>query len=100
MVAKHADVWNPSGGGGDPVEAARLSGVLDERCREAGRDPGEIRRSVQHRFDGSDAETFLERSRRNTERGFTEIIAQIGGPQAQRHADLLAEKVLPGLRAG
>ncbi|HEY8761190.1 MAG TPA: LLM class F420-dependent oxidoreductase [Candidatus Dormibacteraeota bacterium] len=98
VAAKYADVWNPSGGGGDPEEAARLSAVLDERCREVGRDPNAIRRSVQHRFDASDPAAFVEKSRQFIERGFTEIIAQVSGDAPPRQADLLAEKVLPALR--
>ena len=98
VAAKYADVWNPSGGGGDPEEAARLSAVLDERCREVGRDPNAIRRSVQHRFDASDPAAFVEKSRQFIERGFTEIIAQLSGDNPPRQADLLAEKVLPALR--
>ena len=98
VAAKHADVWNPSGGGGDPEEAARLSAVLDERCEEVGRDPAAIRRSVQHRFDPSDPAAFVDKSRQFIERGFTEIIAQLSGADPPRQADLLAEKVLPELR--
>ena len=45
VVAEHADVWNAAGG--DPAEVARLSGVLDRHCADVGRDPAEIRRSVQ-----------------------------------------------------
>jgi F420-dependent oxidoreductase-like protein len=51
VVARHADEWNfsPLGGLGPegPDEMARLSAILDERCQEVGRDPGEIRRSLQ-----------------------------------------------------
>jgi F420-dependent oxidoreductase-like protein len=98
VAARHADVWNPSGGGGDPEEAARLSRVLDERCQEVGRDPAAIRRSVQHRFDPSDPAAFVEKSKQFLERGFTEIIAQVSGADPPRQADLLAEKVLLELK--
>jgi F420-dependent oxidoreductase-like protein len=98
VVARHADVWNPSGGGGDPDEAARLSGVLDERCREAGRDPAEIRRSAQLRWDGQDPPAFVDLCQRFVVRGFTEIVAYVSGPAAPRHAELAAERVVPVLR--
>ncbi len=98
VAAKYADVWNPSGGGGDPDEAARLSGVLDERCAEVGRDPAAIRRSVQLRFDGSDHAAFLDKCRQFVDRGFTEIVAYVGGPDARAHAEVAAEKVLAQLR--
>jgi F420-dependent oxidoreductase-like protein len=46
VIARHADEWNvPSHG--DVAEWARTSANLDEACEEVGRDPSEIRRSVQ-----------------------------------------------------
>lgn len=47
MVAEHAQVWNAAGGA--PEEFAELSAVLDQHCADIGRDPTEIRRSVQVR---------------------------------------------------
>jgi F420-dependent oxidoreductase-like protein len=43
LVARHADLWN---GYGTPAEVAGTMAVLDARCREAGRDPATIERSV------------------------------------------------------
>jgi alkanesulfonate monooxygenase SsuD/methylene tetrahydromethanopterin reductase-like flavin-dependent oxidoreductase (luciferase family) len=43
IVARTADIWN---GEGDPQTFARKSAVLDELCREAGRDPSSVRRTV------------------------------------------------------
>src|SRR5438876_700543 len=48
IAAQHASVWNAPGG--SPEEVADLSGVLDRHCADIGRDPGEIRRSVQVRM--------------------------------------------------
>ncbi len=48
IAAQHASVWNAPGG--SPEEVADLSGVLDRHCAEVGRDPSEIRRSVQVRM--------------------------------------------------
>jgi alkanesulfonate monooxygenase SsuD/methylene tetrahydromethanopterin reductase-like flavin-dependent oxidoreductase (luciferase family) len=46
VVARHADEWNvPSDGDVQAWEAT--SANLDEACAETGRDPAEIRRSVQ-----------------------------------------------------
>ena len=47
MAAEHAAVWNAPGG--SPAEVAELSAVLDGHCADIGRDPAEIRRSVQIR---------------------------------------------------
>ena len=43
LTAKHADIWNTRG---VPDQAAERARLLDEKCREIGRDPNEIRRSV------------------------------------------------------
>lgn len=43
IVARDADIWN---GEGDPETYARKSDRLDGLCREAGRSPAEVRRSV------------------------------------------------------
>jgi F420-dependent oxidoreductase-like protein len=46
IIARHADEWNvPSHG--DAAAWARISAALDEACEETGRDPSEIRRSIQ-----------------------------------------------------
>jgi F420-dependent oxidoreductase-like protein len=46
VIARHADEWNvPSHG--DVADWARVSAELDNACAEIGRDPSEIRRSVQ-----------------------------------------------------
>jgi alkanesulfonate monooxygenase SsuD/methylene tetrahydromethanopterin reductase-like flavin-dependent oxidoreductase (luciferase family) len=50
VVARHADEWNWSGGWSvdtAPEEFARLSGILDQHCEAIGRDPNQIRRSLQ-----------------------------------------------------
>ena len=51
LTARHADIWNARG---TPAEAAAGNERLDACCREIGRDPGEIVRSV------SPAANFLE----------------------------------------
>jgi alkanesulfonate monooxygenase SsuD/methylene tetrahydromethanopterin reductase-like flavin-dependent oxidoreductase (luciferase family) len=43
VVAKHADIWHTFAEGAD---FARKSAVLESYCREIGRDPAEIERSV------------------------------------------------------
>jgi F420-dependent oxidoreductase-like protein len=45
VVAKHADEWNAPAA--SPEEYRRLSDILDEHCSDVGRDPSEIKRSVQ-----------------------------------------------------
>jgi F420-dependent oxidoreductase-like protein len=45
VVAKHADEWNAPAATAD--EYRRLAAILEEHCAEVGRDPKEIKRSVQ-----------------------------------------------------
>jgi len=105
LTARHADVWNASGAAGGTVEAA-LDGSrrLDEACSAIGRDPGEIRRSVQVPA-GSDPAELVDRLGRYHEAGFTELVVMLSGgsmPTAKDPAQLaalVAEKVLPELRA-
>jgi probable F420-dependent oxidoreductase len=43
LTARHADIWH---GFGDPTTITRKNQVLDDWCREIGRDPSEIERST------------------------------------------------------
>ena len=47
IAARFADVWNAAGG--SPEEVAASSKILDQHCADVGRDPNQIRRSVQFR---------------------------------------------------
>jgi alkanesulfonate monooxygenase SsuD/methylene tetrahydromethanopterin reductase-like flavin-dependent oxidoreductase (luciferase family) len=104
LTARHADVWNVSGEAGRTVETAVVaSQQLDEACTAIGRDPGEIRRSVQIPAGGDPAE-IVERVRGYAEAGFTEVIVMLSGGGMATNADpvntaaMIAEKVLPELR--
>ena len=104
LTARHADVWNASGAVGRSVEAAiEGSKQLDEACAAIGRDPGEIRRSVQVAATGEPAE-LVEVLSRYHEAGFTELILMTSGGGMVTAGDpvgiaaLMAERVLPELR--
>jgi F420-dependent oxidoreductase-like protein len=94
LVAEQADVWNTVNHAG-VEEAARLSGVLDRWCAEIGRDPHEIRRSVQLRPDPrrvvDDVAPWLDA-------GFTEIVLFFAPEQPLADLEKVAER-LPVLRA-
>lgn len=48
VIARHADEWNfPAALGAGPDAFAQATARLDEACAEVGRDPKDIRRSVQ-----------------------------------------------------
>jgi F420-dependent oxidoreductase-like protein len=91
MAAEHAAVWNAPGG--SPEEVADLSGVLDGHCADIGRDPAEIRRSVQIRVP-TDAAGLAEQVGGFLAVGVTEIILIVAADpvaQAERVAGLLPE---------
>ncbi|GAC1666678.1 MAG: LLM class flavin-dependent oxidoreductase [Candidatus Dormibacteraceae bacterium] len=95
LVARYADVWNIAGG--DPSRVKELTPMLEEACGAVGRDPSEIRRSIQFGWDGEDRHKLIELCAQFLELGVTEqvIYLRVGQPEA------LAEKVadvLPDLR--
>lgn len=97
LVARHADVWNLSGGS-SPERLRDLSGLLEEQCGAIGRDPAEIRRSVQFRWDGADRGELLGTARSYVEAGVIELVVYAPGGAAVRVAHAVAE-ALPELRA-
>jgi F420-dependent oxidoreductase-like protein len=94
VVAEHADVWNMASG--EVEEAVRLSGVLDEHCKAVGRDPSEVRRSVQHFY--TDAETMLQEAEGFATNGFRELIVGVRPGSAEGDATEVAD-ALPRLRS-
>jgi F420-dependent oxidoreductase-like protein len=94
VIAQHADVWNAPGG--EPDEVARLAGILDAHCADVGRDPAEIRRSVQVRYAGDD-DALLRSAAAFVERNVRDLIVIVSPGQARAHAEAAAE-LLPRLR--
>jgi alkanesulfonate monooxygenase SsuD/methylene tetrahydromethanopterin reductase-like flavin-dependent oxidoreductase (luciferase family) len=104
LTARHADVWNASGPAARQLEGAvEGSQQLDEACAAIGRDPHEIRRSVQLPA-GDDPAEIIDRVHRYHAAGFTEIIIMLSGgtmatsPDPVTTAEMLADQVLPELR--
>jgi F420-dependent oxidoreductase-like protein len=56
VVAKHADEWNAPAATADDYR--RLADILDDHCADVGRDPKDIRRSVQMFLFAHDADTL------------------------------------------
>jgi alkanesulfonate monooxygenase SsuD/methylene tetrahydromethanopterin reductase-like flavin-dependent oxidoreductase (luciferase family) len=93
VVAEHADVWNVIG---SVEEVVRKASVLDQHCAELGRDPAEIRRSVQPRFDAADPGAMVDLLHAYIEAGFTETVIYVPpGDEPVRAAEIAAERVLP-----
>jgi alkanesulfonate monooxygenase SsuD/methylene tetrahydromethanopterin reductase-like flavin-dependent oxidoreductase (luciferase family) len=97
VVVRYADVWNSSGAS-TPQEASEKSKMLDAACEQAGRDPATIRRSVQQSWDGRDRGQLLDLVGQYYERGFTEQIIYLPGPDQARVAEA-AGQALPELRS-
>jgi F420-dependent oxidoreductase-like protein len=95
ITARYADVWNAAGG--SPSEVAEVSAVLDRRCAEIGRDPAQIRRSVQVRVPEAD-EDLLALAESYHAVGITEIVLIVHGQDPARQASEIAG-LLPRLRA-
>ena len=95
LVARHADVWNISGG--DAASVKEVSGKFEEACAAVGRDPSQIRRSIQFQWDGQDRAQVLEQSGTFFELGVTEQVIYMRGERPDRTAAKVAE-MLPELR--
>jgi F420-dependent oxidoreductase-like protein len=93
LVARHADVWNASGGDLDRLKD--LTGRLEEACVSVGRDPAEIRRSVQFGWDGQERAKLVEQSASYLELGVTEQVLYLtagqGADVAMRAAEALTD---------
>jgi F420-dependent oxidoreductase-like protein len=94
IAARYADVWNDSGG--SPEQVAQASAVLDQRCAEIGRDPAEIRRSVQVRALTPDDE-LLELVQSYRAVGMTDIVLILAGQDPAARAEQIAG-LMPRLR--
>jgi len=95
LVARHADVWNIAGG--DDQAVKDVIGKFEDACGAVGRDPSEVRRSLQFFWDGKNRDEVLEQSGKYLEMGITEQVVYMRGDNPDRSAARLAE-MLPELR--
>jgi F420-dependent oxidoreductase-like protein len=99
LVAQYANVWNVSAR--DAVEDIRLSGVLDMHCEQVGRDPADVRRTVQLYYAG-DPDAFLTAVEPYLAAGFSEVVLTLAARSAGRDpipdAQSAASQLLPRLR--
>jgi F420-dependent oxidoreductase-like protein len=95
IAAQHASVWNAPGG--SPEEVTELSGVLDRHCAEVGRDPSEIRRSVQVRMPAAPDE-LLALAAAYAAVGVNDLLLVLYAADPAAQAEQAGE-LLPRLRA-
>src|SRR5437879_10468114 len=95
LTARHADVWNISGG--DPEFVAEVIKKFDDACAAVGRNPAEVRRSLQFGWDGKDRNELVDLSGKLFELGVTEQVVYLRGDDPVGLAAKIAE-TLPELR--
>jgi F420-dependent oxidoreductase-like protein len=96
VVARHADVWNFTGGPAE--ELTRKAGILREHCAAVGRDPAEIALSVQLVVDYGDLAATAEALQRYVDAGATHLILNLRPPFPEGIVERLAEEVVPRVR--
>jgi F420-dependent oxidoreductase-like protein len=95
LTARHADVWNISGG--DAAAVKQLIGKFEAACDAVGRKASDVRFSIQFGSDRFDREQLLDVSGQYYELGVTEQVVYLRGDRPDRLAEQIAE-VLPDLR--
>jgi F420-dependent oxidoreductase-like protein len=95
ITAQYADVWNAAGG--NPQEVAASSAILDQHCADVGRDPGQIRRSVQLGVGAEDLSQVEADVEAYLKIGVTDFLLIIRGDNPKPIGEHLAAQ-LPRLR--
>ena len=95
LTARHADVWNISGG--DPAFVKEVVGKFEDACGAVGRNPAEVRKSLQFGWESEDPGDLIELSGKYYELGVTEQVIYLRGDQPERAAEKIAG-LLPELR--
>jgi F420-dependent oxidoreductase-like protein len=97
LVAQYADAWNDTSS--TPEQVAALGEVLDRHCADVGRDPGQIRRTVQLRLREHAVAELPALVERYAAAGVTEFVVVLSsGSAALRELDDVTG-ALPRLRA-
>ena len=97
VVARYADIWNFVGG---PLEMfIHKSAVLDEHCRAVGRDPNEIARSVQIRFDPEAVAQTRATLKDLVGAGASHLIISLSPPYPRDGVRRIADEIIAPLRA-
>ena len=95
IAAEYADVWNAAGG--SPEEVAASSTILDQHCADVGRDPSQIRRSVQFRVGVDELDRVSATAEGYVTIGVTDFLLLVNGADPVAIGERLAAH-LPRLR--
>ncbi|CAN5788789.1 LLM class flavin-dependent oxidoreductase [soil metagenome] len=98
LTAQYADIWNA---GGLVDDAAASNRQLDQFCREIGRDPGSIARSISPGANFFESREAFERHFRSyRDQGFSDFRLPWPRNEAQKDVfDQVVEELMPGLRS-
>src|SRR5215510_10838501 len=95
IAARHAQVWNMARA--TPEEFAKKSALLDQYCREIGRDPAEIERSIQFLPEAMTGDVVAH-GRAFIAAGATHLIFSCPSPYGAATARAVWEDVVAPLR--
>jgi F420-dependent oxidoreductase-like protein len=96
VVAKHADIWNYSGG--DVATFRHKVNILHNHCEAVGRDPSEIELSYQYRLDPDDIPATRKTLEEFIEAGATHLVLYLPTPYAEGIVQRLADEVIAPIR--
>ena len=97
VVARHADIWNYTGGSVD--EFRHKVAVLHEHCAAVGRDPGEITLSYQYRLRADEFASAVGELEPFIEAGATHIVLVLPAPYPDGVVGRVAEEVVAKIQA-
>ncbi|CAA9544142.1 MAG: Coenzyme F420-dependent oxidoreductase [uncultured Thermomicrobiales bacterium] len=92
VVAKHADIWNYTGGSVD--EFSHKIGVLHDHCAAVDRDPAEIVLSYQYRLRAEDLASSVSDVQRFVDAGATHLVFVLPAPYPDGIVSRVAEEVI------
>ena len=95
IVAKHADIWNYSGG--DLETFNHKVEVLKRHCEDVGRDFAEIELSAQRRIDLENLDAGVAEAQAFIDAGVTHMVFYLTPPYAGGMVTMLAEHAIPRL---
>lgn len=98
IVAKHADIWNYSGG--DLETFNHKVEVLKRHCEDIGRDFAEIELSAQRKLDLNDVDASVREIQAFVDAGVTHMVLYLAPPYKVGELTQAAEQILPRIVPG
>jgi hypothetical protein len=95
VVAKYANIWNFAGGSVETFQ--HKNEVLNGYCKEIGRDPQTIQRSIQTRMNYNNLSESIEQMRPYIQEGASHIVLNLTAPYPENIVHRLVEEVVKPL---